>query len=45
MVKELASALSTLMATGTFSGATKALNTRARIMNNGAPGGCPTSNL
>ena len=45
MVKALANALSTLIAMGTFSGPTKALNTRARIMKSGAPGGWPTSSL
>ena len=45
MVSELHRALRVLMATGTFSGETNALATRPIIMNSGAPGGWPTSNL
>ena len=45
MVNELHSALKVLIATGTFSGDTKALATRPIIMNKGAPGGWPTSSL
>ena len=45
MVNELEIAESALIHTATDSGAAKKLKRRPSTMNNGAPGGCPTSNL
>ena len=45
MVNELEIADKALIQTATDSGAAKKENKRPKTINNGAPGGCPTSNL
>jgi hypothetical protein len=45
MVKELEMAERAFIQTATDSGVAKKENKRPKTINNGAPGGCPTSNL
>jgi hypothetical protein len=45
IVKELDRAESAFIQTATFSGDAKSENNFPKIINNGAPGGCPTSSL